>query len=184
MSRSTKLNYLLTTVAVALCVAIPAFAALKTQGEAKIVFKAAGPAGLSFEGKGKDVSLKESGAAVVVTVKLGSIETGIALRDRHMKEKYLETGKYPDAVLEVDKSKLLLPSGSAVHSTVDGKLTLHGVTRPVKVDYHADGNAKRANVDGTLRINMKDYKIEVPSYLGVTVRPNVDIEVKLAVVDQ
>lgn len=184
MSRSTRWNFLLTTATLALSVALPASAALKSQGESKVVFKAAGPAGLSFEGKGKEVSLKELGAAVVVTVKLGSIETGIALRDRHMKEKYLETGKYPDAVLEVEKSKLQFPSGSAVHATVDGKLTLHGVTHPVKVDYHAEGNAKHANVDGTLRINMKDYKVEVPSYLGVTVRPNVDIEVKLAVVDQ
>jgi len=68
--------------------------------------------------------------------------------------------------------------------TVDGKLTLHGVTRPVKVTYHADGDSKRAKVDGTMRINMNEFKIEVPSYLGVTVKPNVDIAVKLSVFDK
>jgi polyisoprenoid-binding protein YceI len=96
----------------------------------------------------------------------------------------LETGKYPTAILEVDKSKLQLPSGNAVNATIDGKLTLHGVTRPVKVSYHADGDSKHAKVDGTMHINMKEFKIEVPSYLGVTVKPNVDIEVKLAVFDK
>jgi polyisoprenoid-binding protein YceI len=101
-----------------------------------------------------------------------------------MKEKYLETGKYPTAILEVDKTKLQLPTGNTVSATVDGKLTLHGITRPVKVAYHADGDAKHAKVDGTMRINMKEFKIEVPSYLGVTVKPNVDIEVKLAVIDK
>jgi polyisoprenoid-binding protein YceI len=101
-----------------------------------------------------------------------------------MKEKYLETSKYPNATLEVDKSKLQFPSGNTVNSTTEGKLTLHGVTHPVKVAYRADGDSKRAKVEGSLHLNMKDYKIDVPSYLGVTVKPNVDVEVKFGVVDK
>jgi polyisoprenoid-binding protein YceI len=163
---------------------VPAAAALSATGESKVVFKATGPAGLSIEGKGHDVKLKESSGTVVVTVKLGDITTGIALRDRHMKEKYLETAKYPNATLEVEKSKLRFPSGNTVNANAEGKLTLHGVTHPVKVSYRADGDATRAKVVGTLHLNMKDYKIEVPSYLGVTVRPNVDVEVNFGVVDK
>jgi polyisoprenoid-binding protein YceI len=147
------------------------------------VFKAAGPAGLSFEGKGQDVKLKEEGNSVLVSVRLDGLATGIELRDRHMKEKYLETAKYPVATLEVDKSKIHFPEGSAVTGSADGKLTLHGVTRPVKVNYRADGDSKKAKVDGSMRFNMKDFKIEVPSYLGVTVKPTVDVEVKLGVVN-
>lgn len=161
----------------------PSSAAL-SNGESKVVFKATGPGGLSFEGKSNSANLKENGNSIVVSVKLDTLVTGIDLRDRHMKEKYLETGKYPTAVLEVDKTKLQLPTGNAVSATVDGRLTLHGVTRPVKVTYHADGDPKRAKVDGTMRINMNEFKIEVPSYLGVTVKPNVEIAVKLAVLDK
>jgi polyisoprenoid-binding protein YceI len=164
--------------------AVPASAALSTAGDARIVFKAAGPAGLSFEGKGHDVRLKEAGSTVVVTVKLDGLATGIELRDRHMKEKYLETGKYPTATLEVDKSKLHFPEGGAVSGSADAKLTLHGITRPVKISYHADGDSKQAKVDGTMRFNMKDFKIEVPNYLGVTVKPTIEVEVKLGVVNK
>lgn len=163
---------------------IPAAAALGTAGESKLVFKATGPAGLSFEGKNRDIAVKESGSNVVLTVKLDGFTTGIALRDRHMKEKYLETPKYPTATFEVDKSKLKFPSGGSVSATTEGKLTLHGVTRPVKVTYRAEGDSKRAKVDGTAQLNMKDFKIEVPSYLGVTVKPNVNVEVQFGIVDK
>ena len=168
----------------ALVAAAPASAALTNSGDARVVFKAAGPAGLSFEGKGRDIKLKEEGGSVVVSVKLDGIATGIELRDRHMKEKYLETAKYPTATLEVDKAKLHFPDGGAVSGSADGKLTLHGVTRQVKVSYRADGDSKQAKVDGSMRINMKDFKIEVPNYLGVTVKPMVDVEVKLGVVNK
>ena len=184
MTRKMNQAFAVSFAMIGLIAAAPATAALSTSGDARIVFKAAGPAGLSFEGKGHDVKLKEDGNAVVVSVKLDGLATGIELRDRHMKEKYLETGKYPTATLEVDKSKLHFPDGSAVSGSADGKLTLHGVTRPVKVSYHAEGDSKQAKVDGTMRINMKDFKIEVPNYLGVTVKPTIDVEVKLGVINK
>ena len=184
MIRNINQAFAMGLTIVAFAAAAPASAALSNTGDARIVFKAAGPAGLSFEGKGRDIKLKEEGSEVVVSVKLDTLATGIELRDRHMKEKYLETGKYPTATLEVDKSKLHFPDGSAVSGSADGKLTLHGVTRPVKVSYRADGDSKQAKVDGSMRINMKDFKIEVPNYLGVTVKPNIDVEVKLGVVNK
>ena len=184
MTRTNNQGYALRLAMLALAVAAPASAALSTNGEAKVVFKAAGPAGLSFEGKGQDVKLKEEGNSVLVSVKLDGLVTGIELRDRHMKEKYLETAKYPTATLEVDKSKIHFPEGSAVTGSADGKLTLHGVTRTVTVTYRADGDSKKAKVDGSMRFNMKDFMIEVPSYLGVTVKPTIDVEVKLGVVNK
>ncbi len=184
MSRRINQRVALRLAILALLVAVPASAALSTNGDARLVFKATGPAGLSFEGKDQDVRLKEEGGSVFVTVKIDGLSTGIELRDRHMKDKYLEIAKYPTATLEVDKSKLHFPDGNAVAGSADGKLTLHGVTQMVKVSYHADGDSKKAKVDGTMRINIKDFKIDVPSYLGVTVKPNVDVEVKLCVVNK
>jgi len=182
--KSINQAYALGLAIMGLVAAAPASAALSNHGDSRVVFKAVGPAGLSFEGKGRDVRLREQGSAVVVSVRLDDLTTGIELRDRHMKEKYLETNKYPTATLEVDKSKLQFPQGNSVSGSADARLTLHGVTRPVKITYRADGDSKQAKVDGSMRVNMKDFKIEVPSYLGVTVKPNVDVEVKLGVVNK
>jgi hypothetical protein len=38
-------------------------------------------------------------------------------------------------------------------------------------------------VDGTVHLNMKEYGIEVPSYLGVTVKPEVDVTAKFSAND-
>jgi polyisoprenoid-binding protein YceI len=184
MKRTIRSGFLVGLSLLGLGYGVPAAAALGSAGESKVVFKATGPAGLSFEGKNREVTLRESGNNVVITVKLDGFTTGIALRDRHMKEKYLETSKYPTATFEVDKSKIKFPTGSSVTSSIEGKLTLHGVTRPVKVSYRADGDSKRANVDGTAHVNIKDFKIDIPNYLGVTVKPDVAIELKLGVVDK
>jgi len=184
MTRFTSSGFACGIATLGLILAAPASAALSNNSDSRIVFKATGPAGLSFEGKGRDIKLKEDGSNVIVSVKLDALVTGIDLRDRHMKEKYLETGKYPVATLEVDKSKLRFPEGAAVTGSTEGKLTLHGVSKTVKVSYRADGDKSQAKVDGSMRINMKDFKIEVPSYLGVTVKPNVDVEVNLGVVNK
>ena len=184
MIRTNRNSLSIGLTLIGLVMAMPASAAFSRNGDSSVVFKATGPAGLSFEGKSNAINVKDNGASLIVTVKLDAFATGIELRDRHMKEKYLETAKYPTASLEVDKGRLQLPAGSAVSAAVEGKLTLHGVTRPVRVSYRADGDPKNAKVIGSMHINMKDFKIEVPSYLGVTVKPNVDVDVKMGVVDK
>jgi len=165
-----------------LAITLPALAALASSGPSQVSFHAIGPAGLAFDGKGGDVKVHEAGGKVEVVVGLNSLHTGISLRDRHMKEKYLETGKYPTAKFQVDKGQLRFPSdGHAVKANGTGKLTLHGVTRNVQFAYTAKGTANDATVDGSAKIKMTDFGIEVPSYLGITVKPNVDISVEFGV---
>jgi hypothetical protein len=154
----------------------PALAGWVNHGERQVSFKAVGPGGLGIEGKGNDISVKEQGDVIVATVGLNSLATGIDLRDKHMKEKYLETSKYPHAVFTVERSKLKIPG----ETDVDGKLQLHGVTKTVKVHYSASGSDAQATFTGTSHLNMKDFNIEVPSYLGVTVKPDVTVAFKFS----
>ena len=157
-----------------------ASAAWTVQGKRSASFKAIGPGGLSIVGNGSDVAVKDNGDAVAISVGLNSLKTGIDMRDRHMKEKYLETSKYPSAVLQVEKAKLKVPTSGA---DIEGKLSLHGVTRTVRVHYSANGSVNKAAVSGTVRVNMKEFGINVPSYLGVTVKPDVDVSVQFDAAD-
>ncbi len=158
----------------------PAAAAWVHAGERSVAFKAVGPGGLGIEGKGSDISLKEQGDVIIATVGLGSIKTGIDLRDKHMKEKYLETPKYPNAVFTVEKSRIRSPG----EGDIDGKLQLHGITKPIRLHYKASGSDKQSTVTGSAHVNMKDFNIEVPSYLGVTVKPDVTVTFKVGAVDK
>ena len=155
-------------------------AQLVRSGSPDLSFTATGPAGLNIVGKTSELTISDATTTITVTVPLSTLSTGIDLRDRHMKEKYLETGKYPTAVLQVEKAKLKVPTPG---TDIEGKLSLHGVTRTVRVHYSANGSSDKATVTGTVHVNMKEFGINVPSYLGVTVKPDVDVSVQFDATD-
>jgi polyisoprenoid-binding protein YceI len=93
-----------------------------------------------------------------------------------MREKYLEVPKFASATLVVAKASLKLPAGGdRAESDASGMLTLHGQTRPVSVHYDAKGDGAGYVAHGKFHVNMNDFGIAVPTYLGVTVKPDVDV---------
>lgn len=123
-----------------------------------------------------------------ITVDLGSIDTGIPLRNEHLQgEMWFNTAKFPTAVFETTDVKH--KSGDAY--TVTGKLTLHGVTKTVKADctvkYLKESDAtKKAmfkgdvlNVKTSFKIKLADFGVMIPDMTKgkvaetITVRLNV-----------
>jgi len=152
-----------------------AAARLSRAGDASTSFKVAGPAGLNIEGKVPDMSIADDGATVTITVPLENLSTGIALRDKHTKNA-LEVATYPNCTLAVARSALKFPAAGADSSgDAPGKMTLHGQTRDVTFHYTAHLDGDTLDVSGTTRINVDDFGVKRPSYLGVTVKPDVDI---------
>jgi polyisoprenoid-binding protein YceI len=157
-------------------------AALSSASDAHVTFDASGPAGFKIEGTTPDLSVSEANGNVVISVALANLGTGISLRDHHMREKYLEVAKYPAAVLTVAKSALKVPAaGSQVDADVAGSLALHGQTRPVSVHYTAKSDGTVNSAQGKFHLNMNDFGINVPSYLGVTVKPDIDVSASFRV---
>ncbi len=163
-----------------------ALAALGQAESASVTFTALGPAGLRIEGKTSELDVKETEGVVTIGVPLAHLDTGISLRNKHMREKYLEVDKYPRAELTVNRTELKLPLGGGdTAGRIPGTMTIHGKTRPVTVDFTAksSGGGKYAVV-GSTHIDVKEYGIDVPSYLGVTVKPGVDLNVGFTATDK
>jgi polyisoprenoid-binding protein YceI len=176
MKPNQKLSVLAVSGLVATLAATVAHAAFSSPRDTRVSFSASGPAGLKIEGTTSELKVTEEGGNVLVDVPLANLATGIALRDQHMKEKYLEVGKYPDAVLTVARGALKVPaSGGQLTADAPGTLKLHGQVRPVTVRYDATADSDGLSVHGKLHIRMDDFGITVPSYLGVTVKPDVDV---------
>jgi polyisoprenoid-binding protein YceI len=174
--RRQPLLWIVTTFVGVLGASTAVHAALSSAGDTHVAFEATGPAGLKIDGTTADLSVAEADGNVVVTVPLANLSTGISLRDHHMREKYLEVPKYPTAVLTVPKSALKVPAaGSPVDADVPGSLALHGQTRPVSVHYTAKSDGTSTTAQGKFRLNMTEFGIVVPVYLGVTVKPDVDV---------
>ena len=159
------------------------YGALKAS-EGKVSFICTGPGGIHIEGTSTALSAEARGEAVVVTVPLGPLSTGIALRDSHMHEKYLESKTYPTAELLVPRAGLQFPAeGQSVEATAPGTLSLHGTSKPVTVHYKASRHGALYDVSGDVHIDMNDYNITQPSYLGIKVRPQVDIAVSFRLLE-
>jgi len=165
-----------------------------TNAQAKVEFLAVGkPSMLKIRGDAKPEGDKKplEGALMVTgtnvegkaSLELNTLDTGIALRNRHMKEKYLETAKFPKADFTLTECNLpeSLKSGTGEANGVafKGTLKIHGVEKPVAgtVDIKlADGKADFAF---KFQTKIPDYAIATPSFLGVTVAEDVEVTVGL-----
>jgi len=161
-----------------LAASVPHF--VRTPEPAAATFHATGPGGLRINGSTPDVRVLDDGKTFSVFVPLKDVDTGIAMRNRHLKERYLEVGKFPEAHLSVSDDALGVPApGKTIKHKTKGAITLHGVTRDLPFAYEATCDAKGVwHATGTLGLNINDFAIETPKYMGVSVKPDVTIEVK------
>ena len=105
---------------------------------------------------------KPETAAVNVTIKAASVNSNWAERDKHIRGKdFLEVDKFPEASFKSTKY-----TGDASGGTLDGELTLHGVTKPVSIKMKAIGEGKdpwggyRAGFAGTTTIKRSDFGVD------------------------
>jgi len=141
------------------------------------------PGFLRINGKGAKIegSADKSGNMLSGTfqTRLNDFVTGIDMRDEHMKKKYLETDKYPTAVLKWSVPTTTLNGAKEV--AFKGMLLLHGIEKEVTgtatVDPAADH--KQFGVDATFPLKLSDFKIDIPKYLGVTVAEEVEVHAHL-----
>lgn len=162
----------LVPLAATFLVVVVAHANIARMGEAHVSFNASGPAGMTISGTTSELEVVETEQEIVVTVPLRNLDTKIDLRNKHMREKYLEVAKYPNAELRVLKVAIDAGAGKAV-----GKLTLHGRSKPIAFSYSRKTEGGAIAVTGAFRVNMDEYGIEKPGYAGISVKPDVDVNV-------
>jgi len=127
-------------------------------------------------------------SGIEVSIDAGSIDTGEAQRDAHLKSAdFLDTEKFPALtfrstdIQDLGEGKL----------RVSGELTIHGVTRPVVLDTEFAGRVKdpwgndRAGFTARTAIDRTDFGLRWNQALetgGVLVGNKVEIELELEAV--
>jgi len=119
-----------------------------------------------------------------LTVDLSSVDTGIALRNAHLRDKYLEVGKggeFATAVLSDVRLDKVETAAFHGHTPFTGMLLLHGTRHAVsgQADIRFEGSDVRVAASFPVRID--DYGIAPPRYLGVGVRNEVQVKVSLLI---
>ncbi|MFC5623458.1 YceI family protein [Algoriphagus winogradskyi] len=97
-------------------------------------------------------------------IDLNTLQTGIGLRDKHMRDNYLETDKYPFAEFTGNLSVIpTLISGTKTPVTAIGNFKIHGVEREIEVQGTLSKNADGyLELEGGFDVFLSDYNIEIP----------------------
>lgn len=115
-----------------------------------------------------------------LVVDLATLDSGIGLRNTHMRENYLEVGRgegYRRAVLRdiVLSGDVATLSGAA---TFTATLLVHGAERPVRGEARLTRAGDGVRVEASFPVVLPDHDIAKPRYLGVGVRDEVQVKVK------
>jgi polyisoprenoid-binding protein YceI len=103
-------------------------------------------------------------------------------RDFFVRSIYLETDHFPTAVFTSDGASFFVPSSGPAGVDVDGKLTVHGVTREVTAHVQAQADGAHAEVAGSIVVDMRDFDIAPPDISFTRAEPLVTIEYDLMLV--
>ncbi len=119
-----------------------------------------------------------SSATGMCKVDMRTLDTGINLRNTHMRENHLHTKDYPYSVFNlksIEGASSLKP-GEKVNFTAKGEFELHGVKREIEIPLQAEwsqntketpvkGAAEAIHITGEFSVALADYKIPLPQFL-------------------
>lgn len=103
------------------------------------------------------------------SVDLTKLDTGLSLRNRHMRDKYLKTKDNPTATLK------LVPVKYGA-KTFDADLRLNGKTRPIKGTVLS---AEKGALHVKFKVDITDYGIDKPGYKGVVIGEKINVLVRI-----
>lgn len=126
--------------------------------------------------------------AIDAVIDAASVDTNVTDRDAHLKSAdFLDVANYPSITF-----KAASITGTADALTIQGDLTIHGVTKPVTLTASVDGRAKdpwgndRIGFSATTTINRKDFGLTYNQALetgGVLVSDALEIEISIEAVN-
>ncbi|WP_026952452.1 YceI family protein [Algoriphagus mannitolivorans] len=104
---------------------------------------------------------------------LNTLNTGIGLRDKHMRENYLETEKFPFAEFTGKMEPVPdLKAGQSYPVRARGKFKIHGVEREILVQGTITMRSdKRLDLNSEFTILLNDYQIEIPKLVFYELAP-------------
>ncbi len=130
---------------------------------------------------------------VTFNVDLASIDTGIPLRNQHMRDNFLHTAKFPKATFKATriktKAKAPFKTGDVVTINATGPFTIHGVSVPksasMKVTYFEESltthkrfkSGNMIRIRGTFPVTLTEHGIPRPEALFVKLSETVNVTI-------
>ena len=121
-----------------------------------------------------------------IEVDLTTLDTGIGLRNTHLRDTYLEVGRGPNfarAVLSAIALDGADPRTFEGETAFSAMFLVHGVEHPVSGVAELARTLDGVKVVARFQVALPDHAIQAPRYLGVGVRDQVRVEVRFTALE-
>jgi polyisoprenoid-binding protein YceI len=109
-------------------------------------------------------------------VDLNSIDTGIGLRNRHMRDNYLETDQYPYTHFKGTLTNAEKVSENEYEITAEGTMYIHGVEKEISVEGTMIALENGYHIKTQFVTALSDYKIKIPQLMFFKINENMQLE--------
>jgi polyisoprenoid-binding protein YceI len=102
---------------------------------------------------------------IYLEVDLNSLDTGIGLRNRHMRENYLETDRFPITHFKGKVINGAASNDSTVSIEAEGVIFIHGVEKPINVKGSLIKKGNGFRIKTNFEVKLSDFQVEIPSIM-------------------
>jgi len=134
---------------------------------------------LSFSGEGLGEGTDLSASEFYFEVDLASLDTGIGLRNRHMRDKYLETDEFPYASFSGRVARLVADSTGAYLAVTRGVFSVHGVERERDIECRAEPVGQDLRVSCAFQVVLSDHDIPIPKLMFMKIDEVMELDLDL-----
>lgn len=147
---------------------------------------------ISFYSKAplEDIEAHNKNGVSVIDKQSGRLEFSIlmkafefekALMQEHFNENYVESDKFPKAVFKgiiSDQNAVNFRADGTYTAMVNGKLTLHGITRDVAIPGRIRVNNGKISATAEFPIVLTDYNISIPALMKEKISNTVKVVIE------
>jgi hypothetical protein len=119
---------------------------------------------------------------VAISLLIKAFKFDKSLMEEHFNENYLESDKFPKSALvgTIHLKEVIDTNKAGVYPvTIDGKLTLHGVTKAISIPGTIEVQKAQLLAKAKFQISIKDYNIDIPTLVIKNIAEVVDVTVEL-----
>ncbi|MCX2678688.1 YceI family protein [Galbibacter sp. EGI 63066] len=124
------------------------------------------------------VDISTGGVAITILMKSFVFEK--ALMQEHFNENYVESDRFPKASFSGKIMNLEeIISGDNTIARIKGKLTIHGITKPVEIESKMIVEESEVTLQGKFKIYVADYNIKIPRIVRNNIAEEVEVSFNL-----
>ncbi len=123
--------------------------------------------------------IETSTGTIAIAILMKSFLFEKSLMQEHFNENYIESDKYPKATFKGQILNFGALDQNEQMVTVQGDLTIHGVTKKMKTQAKISKTEESISLKGSFPVKVADYDIKIPSVVMNNIAETIEVTFKL-----